>query len=101
MTNAAAVARADRAVHRGVAPISQSTAELLDQVWAAMLARVRYPAAGGVLMTDGTAYHVSHFQYGVAVETYLIREAKELLARLKTQPSTVGQYANAAPIGDA
>ena len=116
--------RADRAVYRVVAPISQSTAELLDQVWVAMLARVRYPVPGGVLMLDGTTYHVSHFQYGVgeragktwspmatsntgrlvaiaetlrrfatredreraAAETYLVREAKELLARLKTQP---------------
>ena len=68
-TQAAAVVRADRAVQRSVAPISRSTADLLDQVWAATLARVRYPPPSNVVMADGTTYYVAHWQQGIGERT--------------------------------
>ena len=48
-----------------IAPIPESTASLLEQVWTEMLARVHYPELqddGEIEVgTDGVTYHVSHF----------------------------------------
>ncbi len=55
-------------VERTVAVVPQAAADLLEPVWATMLARVKYPKAM-TLGTDGTTYYMSHWQWGVGVRS--------------------------------
>jgi hypothetical protein len=55
-------------VETSIAALPAPTADLLEEVWSAMLARVRYPKRV-TLGLDGTTYHVAHRQRGVGTRS--------------------------------
>lgn len=59
---------AEPSVELTIAMLSAPTAELLERVWASMLARVKYPETVTVGL-DGTSYYVSHWQQGLGLRS--------------------------------